>query len=226
MKLLRGNKKYGNSIEGYEIGVINEREARAAAGILLLPAILSFIVSYIYQDFLFTKIFIGLFTFDFFMRVAIDPNYAPSMVFGRFFVQNQEPEYVGAAQKRFAWSLGLILGIVMVLVVIVFELMTSIKIIICLLCIALLFSEAAFGICIGCILYRYIKQEDPLYCPGKSCQLSPHKKYVQLFQIVLLFVYISALYEIFSTIVHKNNMKNNYIMKCGSGKCGGVVKNN
>ena len=221
MKFLSHNRKYGNKIEGYQIDVINEREARAAAGILLLPAILSFIVSYIYHDFLFTKIFIALFTFDFFVRVAIGPNYAPSMIFGRFFVQNQEPEYVGASQKRFAWSIGLILGIVMVLVVIVFELMTPIKIIICLLCIALLFSEAAFGICLGCILYRYIKQEDPLYCPGKSCLLSQNKKYIQLLQVVLLFVYIGMIYVIFDTIVQKNSMKKNSsnIMKCESGKC-------
>jgi len=43
-------KKYiyfGETVEGYQIPVLNEQEARAGAGILLLPTIASFVNSYV-----------------------------------------------------------------------------------------------------------------------------------------------------------------------------------
>ena len=140
--------QFGENVKGYDIPVLNEREARAGAGILLLPAVFSFAYSYLVHDFTFTKIFVTFFMIDFFIRIFISPHYAPTLIMGRFFVQNQKPEYVGARQKRFAWSIGFILSVVMFLIIVVFEVMTPIKIVICLLCIALLFSETAFGICI------------------------------------------------------------------------------
>ena len=85
---------------GYDIPVLNEREARAGAGILLLPAIFSFANAYMMHDFIFTKIFVTFFMLDFFIRLFISPHYSPTLILGRFFVQNQTPEYVGAKQKN------------------------------------------------------------------------------------------------------------------------------
>ncbi len=149
-------KKYidfGELVEGYVMPVLNEREARAGAGILLLPAIASFVNSYLTHNFIFAKMFVTVFMVDFFIRIFVNPNYAPSLIMGRFFVQNQTPEYVGAKQKRFAWSIGFVLSIIMFLIIVIFEIITPIKIAICLLCITFLFSETAFGICLGCIIY-------------------------------------------------------------------------
>ncbi len=52
-------KKYlyfGEMVEGYSIPVVNEREARAAAGILFLLGITSFFNAYLMHDFQFTQI--------------------------------------------------------------------------------------------------------------------------------------------------------------------------
>jgi len=216
---------FGEQVEGYQIPVLNEREARAGAGLLLLPAMVSFMISYLTHDFLFTKIFVTVFMVDFFIRIFINPNYAPSLIIGRFFVQNQTPEYVGAKQKRFAWSIGFVLSVIMFMIIVVFEIMTQIKIAICLLCITFLFSETAFGICLGCILYNKTQRNELLYCPGNVCEVKTKDKIQQfskhqMISLVLFFIGLTVL----SYGINKNNYmeKNmdNKPMKCETGKCG------
>jgi len=105
-----------------------------------------------------TKFFISFFTIDFIMRV-INPSYSPSMLVGRVFVQNQIPEYVGAAQKRFAWGLGLMLAFPMFYMLVIDPQPNPIKVLICIICLLLLLFEAAFSICLGCKIYNLLKQE-------------------------------------------------------------------
>ena len=160
---------FGETVAGYSVPVLNEREARARAGILFVFALLSFLYAYNNMDFRYTQIFVTFFMLDFFICVVINPAYAPSLIAGRFFVSTQTPEYVGAAQKRFAWSIGLILSIVMFTLIVILEMMTPIKIWICFACLILLFSETAFGICIGCVLYNWLFPNKAAYCPGDMC---------------------------------------------------------
>lgn len=162
---------FGEVVDGYAVRVLNEREARAGAGLLFVFAILSFLYAYRTMDFRYTSIFITFFMVDFFIRVLVNPKYAPSLIVGRFFVARQKPEYVGAAQKRFAWSIGLVLSVIMFWLVVVVEMMTPIKIYICTACLILLFSETAFGICIGCVLYNLIRKTPPTLCPGGVCEV-------------------------------------------------------
>ncbi|MCW8820917.1 MAG: DUF4395 domain-containing protein [Sulfurovum sp.] len=218
-------KKYiyfGEIVEGYTMPVLNEREARAGAGILLLPAVASFVNSYLTHNFIFTKIFVTVFMVDFFIRIFINPNYAPSLILGRFFVQNQTPEYVGAKQKRFAWSIGFVLSIIMFLIIVIFEIMTPVKIAICLLCITFLFSETAFGICLGCIIYNKTQKNRPLYCAGNVCEVKTKEKIQQFSkqQMISLILFFTGLYF----LSYGMNQNENYIekdmnkkqMKCGS----------
>jgi hypothetical protein len=43
---------------------------------------------------------VSVFLLDFFIRLFINPKYAPSMVVGRWIVNNQTPEYVGARSLK------------------------------------------------------------------------------------------------------------------------------
>jgi len=214
---------FGVDVEGYDIAVLNEREARAGAGILLLPAMVSFLNAYLIHSFYFTKLFVTLFMIDFMIRIFINPKYAPSLILGRIFVQNQDPEYVGAKQKKFAWSIGLVLSIIMFFIIVVFEIMTPIKIVICLLCIALLFSETAFGICLGCIVYHKTQSSKPQYCPGNVCEIKtkqPIQK-ISKTQYIVLGIFIVGLFS-FSTYIYEggNSSKaTSRSMKCEAGKC-------
>ncbi len=123
--------KFGESVSGYDRLVLNEREARAGAGLLFLFAFLSFLYAYNTMDFRFTKIFITFFMIDFIIRVLINPKFSPSLIAGRLFIKHQQSEYVSATPKRFAWSIGLVLSVVMFVLVVILEVMAPIKIAIC-----------------------------------------------------------------------------------------------
>lgn len=214
---------FGEKVEGYSVPVVNEREARAAAGILFLFGIISFFNAYLLHDFRLTQIFVTVFMIDFIIRVLINPKYAPSLILGRLFISNQKPEYVGATQKRFAWSIGLLLAVPMFFIIVVFEYMTMIKIAICILCLTLLFSEAVFGICIGCKMYHVIYKENAQYCPGAVCEINTKEEIQQVSKtqwIILLTVIIAVTavtVKQFESIDNTAEMT----MKCQSGKCGG-----
>lgn len=172
---------FGEKVEGYEVAVLNEREARAAAGLLFAFGMLSFLNSFMLGHFVFTQYFVTFFMIDFFIRV-INPSYSPSLLSGRVFVQYQKPEYVGATQKRFAWSIGLLLSMVMFYLIVLEPQMTPVKILICVICLVLLISESAFSICLGCKIYNKVKKEKPLYCPGEVCEVSV-KEPIQKFNL-------------------------------------------
>ncbi len=183
---------FGESVDGYDRLVLNEREARAGAGILFLFAFLSFLYAYQNMNFRFTKIFITFFMIDFIIRVLINPKFSPSLIAGRLFIAHQKPEYVSATPKRFAWSIGLVLSVVMFVLVVILEVMAPIKIAICLFCLSLVYFEAVFGICIGCVLYAFITKQPTKYCPGGVCEIT-QKEAVQTISPAQLIIVTSAL---------------------------------
>jgi hypothetical protein len=161
--------KFGESVEGYSIPVLNEREIRASAGILFLATFISLMLILFKQNFLPIKYVITLFLTDFIIRVFVNPAYSPSLIVARLIVRNQVPEYVGARQKRFAWTIGVVLSATMFIFLVVVNAYSPITGIVCLICLIFLFFEAAFGICLGCKIYSLIYKERAQYCPGEIC---------------------------------------------------------
>ena len=192
--------QYGEKVEGYEVLVLNEREARAGAGILFLIGMLSLVNAVALGHVIVTKVFISFFTFDFFMRV-LQPRYAPSLLLGRFFVQNQRPEYVGATQKRFAWGIGLLLAVPMFYLLVIDFQPNPIKVLVCILCLALLFFESAFSICVGCKIYGMFKKDPVTHCPGGICEIRT-KDAIQTFnigqKIITVGVMIALIFGLYS----------------------------
>ena len=174
--------EFGEKIDGYDIRVLNEREARAAAGLLFAFGMLSFLNSFMLGSFILTQYFVSFFMFDFIIRV-VNPRYSPSLLLGRFFIQNQIPEYVGASQKRFAWSIGLVLSTIMFYLVVIEPQMNPLKIVICVACLMLLISESAFSICLGCKIYNIVKQNKATHCSGGVCELK-EKESIVLFSTI------------------------------------------
>jgi len=195
---------FGEVVEGYAVKVLNEREARAGAGILFLFAFLSFINCMVTKNILITQIFIAVFLVEFMIRVLVNPKYAPSLIIGRFMVNNQVPEYVGASQKRFAWSLGLGLAIFLFVLTIVFPTSTPIGEeslhnaligLSCITCLFLLYFESVFGICLGCKIYNKLNKDEAQYCPGGVCERQDRQECqkISLGQIGVLVVFFGAL---------------------------------
>lgn len=162
--------KFGEHHPDYPVRVVNEREARAGAGILFFLALIAFMNAWLSGNFAPTKLVVTGFFADFFIRVLVNPRYSPSLVLGRIAVRNQIPEYVGAPQKRFAWAIGLALATMMLYLVVFNNVRGPVNMLICSLCLLLLFFETAFGICIGCKLYTLFNRERAQLCPGGVCE--------------------------------------------------------
>lgn len=161
---------FGETVAGYEVPVLNEREVRAAAGILFLFALVAFMNAWLMGNFHLTRLFVVAFLIDFMIRVSVNPAFSPSMVLGRFAVRNQAPEYVGAPQKRFAWGIAAVLALSMLYLIVLNHVVGPINLIICLACLTLMFFESAFGICLGCKLYNLSFREQAKLCPGDACE--------------------------------------------------------
>lgn len=161
--------QFGEDVEGYQVRVLNEREIRAAAGIMFFFAFLALLLILFKGTFLLAKFVIYLFFIDFLIRLVINPRYAPTLIIGRMIVGNQTPEYVGAPQKRFSWFIGLALSGVMFGLMIVYNTWSIFTGLSCLFCLIFLFFESVFGICLGCLVYNLIYKEKAKLCPGNVC---------------------------------------------------------
>lgn len=161
--------QFGENAEGYNIRVLNEREIRASAGILFLAIFTSLMFILFKNNFLPIKYVITLFLVDFIIRVFVNPKFSPTLIIGRLIVHNQVPEYVGAQQKKFAWIIGVSLSAIMFIFMVVINSYSPITGIICLVCLAFLFFESAFGICLGCKFYPFFYRKKAQRCPGEVC---------------------------------------------------------
>ena len=179
--------QFGEDINGYNFKVLNERDARASAGIMFLLGILSLFSVILTRNLFWANLFTITFIIEFIFRVFINPIYSPYMILGSLIVSNQEPDWVEAKPKRFAWIFGAILGVIMSYFII-FNIMTPARLLTCLLCLFLLYMESIFGICLGCIVYK--KLNIKLYkCPGGVCKMPKKTKSNKGKYLTFLFFY-------------------------------------
>ena len=186
--------QFGEDVTGYSIRVLNEREIRAAAGIMFLATFLSFMLILFDNNFLPIKYVITLFMTDFFIRVFINPRFSPTLIIGRLIVGRQTPEYVGAPQKRFAWIIGLVLSATMFAFMVVVNAYSPITGITCLICLIFLFFESAFGICLGCKFYSLFYKGKTQYCPGEVCEKGSRQNIQKTSAAQLIVVFGFALF--------------------------------
>jgi len=187
--------QFGETVQGYNIPVLNEREIRAAAGILFLLMYTSLMLILFNNDFVLVKYAIIIFFTDFIIRVFVNPKFSPTLILGRLIVRNQVPEYVGAKQKKVAWLIGVALSAIMLIFLVIVNAYSPITGIICLACLIFLFFEAVFGICLGCKFYFLFFKEKAEYCPGEVCDVKSKQDIqktskTQLFIIFGLVAYI------------------------------------
>lgn len=185
--------KFGEDVEGFSIPVLNEREVRAAAGILFLATFMSLMFILFKGNFLPIKYVITLFLIDFLIRVFISPKFSPTLIIGRMIVRNQTPEYVGAKQKKFAWKIGIAMAATMFVLMVIVNSYSPITGIICLICLIFLFFESAFGICLGCKFYPLFFKDKVQYCPGEVCDVKSRQEIqkVNVYQVLTVLGFIA-----------------------------------
>lgn len=158
--------------------VVNEREIRGAAGIMFAIGLMTFMYVFITRDFSPMYIVVPLFWIDFFLKTLFQPSYSMFGAIARLVVRRQTPEYVGAIQKRFAWTLGLVLATIMLIFPIALGVRGVLPLTICSICLFFMWLESVFGICVGCKLYPIFvnlgilkKPEVKPACPGGACSI-------------------------------------------------------
>lgn len=156
-------KEIGNIISGLEIdgkpapyGVLNERSIRATAGVMFLVGIITVTYTFFTKDFSLVSLVLPLFFFNFLVLVLWGPKYSPMSMLGSFLVRKQKPEYVGAIQKRFAWSLGLAMSFVVMIFIFGFGMTGIVPLSLCSICLLLMWMETSLGICVGCKIYYWL----------------------------------------------------------------------
>jgi len=182
---MKDNKKsiinFGESIKGINYKVLDERVIRASAGITFLFALTALINGLFLEKYAVIPYIIGFLLLNFLIGVFINPKFSPTMFMAKLIVSKQKPLYVGAVQKKFAWSLGIMMSTVAFFLSL--KLQSDLSFfppicILCLTCLALMFLESAFGICIGCKIYflaiklKLIKKpKQKPSCIGGSCEI-------------------------------------------------------
>ncbi len=198
--------QFGEKLDAYEVRVLNEREVRAAAGILFFFAMITFLTAWLTGNFQPTRVFVVAFLIDFTIRLFVNPKFAPSMILGRFAVRRQREEWVGAPQKRFAWAVGFALALTMFYLVVLNNVVGPVNLIVCLICLLLLFFETAFGICVGCSIYNLFNREKAQLCPGGICDISqtPAARPFGLAPLAIVALYVGMIYGVGTLIAGHN----------------------
>jgi hypothetical protein len=159
--------------------MVNENEARGAAGLTLVIGAVAFSYAYFEKQYAPLQIVASLFFLEFLIRVTIGLRYSPLGVLARAMTFNRSPEWVSARPKRFAWTLGLVMTFAMTII-------TNVGIrgylprTICLICLTLMWMESAIGLCLGCEIHRVItrrgwtaKHPALELCPDGTCEPHP-----------------------------------------------------
>ncbi|MCP4522830.1 MAG: DUF4395 domain-containing protein [Candidatus Gracilibacteria bacterium] len=164
-------------------GVVNERSVRATAGIMFSIGFFTLLYTFFTKDYFLLQVVVSTFFFDFFIKVLWGPKYSPLSFLGKTIVSQQKPEYVGAIQKRFAWTLGLLMSGSVLLISIFFEIRGILPLSLCATCLSFMWLESSAGICVGCKIYYFLIDKKIIKtpqirpaCPGGSCSLKNTKK--------------------------------------------------
>lgn len=170
---------FGEYKDNFKYKVLDEREVRGSAGIMLLLGFIAFVNGFIVKNYIIIPYIAGFLLFNFIIGIFINPKFSPTMLLAKLFTLKQSPLPIGAIQKKFAWSLGLILSLSILLLS--FKLLEDVKFfepvcMLCLICLLLLFLETAFGICVGCKMYHWAikmkllkRPKEKPNCMGNAC---------------------------------------------------------
>lgn len=156
--------------------VMNERAVRATAGLMLIATSVAFSQAFFKGNFLPLKIITPILFVDFTIRVltGLTP-WSPFGVLGTFLVRHQQPEWAGATQKRFAWSIGIGVALLMTFITNM-NITGALPLTFCVICMSLMWLETALGVCVGCQIYQWLARrrmlettEYPPACAGGVC---------------------------------------------------------
>lgn len=163
---------YAQRISGR--AVFDERQARAAAGITMVIGAVAFCYAYFDKRYAPLQTVTAFFVVEFGLRVTLGLRASPVGIVAGALTRRGAPEWVAAAPKRFAWTLGLVLAAAMTAIT-NSGIRGPLPRTICLLCLALMWLEAVLGLCIGCKLAGLLVRRGWMHgdpeCAHEGCEL-------------------------------------------------------
>jgi hypothetical protein len=184
----RARRRYGESVDvvtgdGRPVvgGVFDERQVRVAAGITMALGAVAFADALLAKNYLPIRTVTAFFFVDFTLRVWWGLGRSPvgvlARVLTRVLTPAMSPDWVSAAPKRFAWTLGLVMSVTMTVITNA-RITGLLPMTICTLCLTLMWLEAVLGLCLGCQVYRLLvargwisARESVEICSDGACQV-------------------------------------------------------
>ena len=182
------SNRYGITLQGLQMdgrpvtaGVFNEHEVRAAAGITLVLGAVAFVYAYFAKEYRPIQTVTAFFFAEFLARVTLGLNRSPVGRLAHALVARQPPQWASAKPKRFAWTLGLVMSLVM-MVITNLGIRGALPLAICLVCLALMWLESALGLCVGCEIHGVLvrrgwaaRDEAFEICSHGACAVVPRR---------------------------------------------------
>ena len=131
--------------------LLDEHQVRAAAGLTLVMGAVAFAYAYFDRRYGPLQVVTAFLCADFLLRVTVGLRSSPVGVVARTLTRGRPPAWVAAAPKRFAWTLGASMSLVMT-VLSNSGVRGLLPRAICLVCLALMWMESVLGVCVGCKL--------------------------------------------------------------------------
>jgi len=164
-------------VDGMEVyaAVVDENQARVAAGLTLAVGAIAFVYANFDKLFWPIRAVSAFFFVDFAIRVTAGLERSPAGLVAGWMTRRQAPQWVSARPKRFAWTLGLGMALAMTLIT-NSGIHGGLPRTICLICLTLMWLEAVLGLCLGCEMYAFMvrrgwRATDPAFeiCPNGAC---------------------------------------------------------
>ena len=70
-----------------------------------------------------------------------------------------------------------------------------------------MFFETAFGICLGCKIYKIINKEKAQYCPGEVCDLKAKQEIQKTSKIQLAIVLLFLAFVLLTSLLFNEKIK-------------------
>jgi len=144
----------GLSRDGVELraAVFNEREVRVAAGLTMTLAAVALAYASLAGVWLPLRVVAVLMFIEFLIRVTAGLGHSPMGRLARWVARGEAPEWVSAKPKRFAWTLALIMSLVLTLVL-ASGARGALPLTVSFVFVTLMWCEAVLGFCLGCEIH-------------------------------------------------------------------------
>lgn len=163
--------------QNYQSQLVNERAVRSTTGILFAIGFSTFWYVFLTRDFTPLYVVVPAFWGEFILKVTNNTRFSPLDLCGELLVSGQKPEPVSLAPKLFAWSMGLAMSSVM-LVLVFNQVWGWAPLLVCGSCLLFMWLEAVCGFCVGCVIYRWLNSttdrlpvSEEIHCAGRYCKV-------------------------------------------------------